>query len=53
MKALKKFLDMFCVAGMLLFVGLDRENIAPKHMIMITGALCGVVNAALSWAEKD
>lgn len=52
MKALKRFLAMYCTAGTLLFVGLDVCDIKPKTVIMITGALCGVVNMVWSWFEK-
>lgn len=45
MKALRRFLTMFCTAGMMLFLGLDLSGISPKQMIMITGVMCGVVNA--------
>lgn len=45
MKALERFLAMFCTAGTMLFLRLDLSGIPPKKMIMITGAMCGVVNA--------
>ena len=53
MKALRRFLYMYCTAGMMLFLGLDLSGIPPKQMIMITGAMCGIVNMFLGWLEKD
>ena len=53
MKALKKFLTMFCTAGTLLFLGLDLGGATPKQMIMITGAMCGVVNMVYYLLDKD
>ena len=44
---------MFCTAGMLVFIGLDFEPIAPKQMILITGAICGFVNVILGWLNDD
>ena len=53
MKALRRFLTMYCTAGTLLFLGLDYGTATPKQMIMITGAMCGVVNMVGSWLEND
>lgn len=53
MKALRRFLVMFCTAGMMLFLGLDLSGVAPRQIIMITGAMCGVVNMVWSWLEND
>ena len=51
MKALGRFLAMFCTAGMMLFLGLDLGIATPKQMIMITGAMCGVVNMVWGWLD--
>ena len=53
MKALGRFLAMFCTAGMMLFLGLDLSGIPPKQMIMITGSVCGCVNMLYYWIDKD
>ena len=53
MKAIKRFLSMFCTAGMLLFLGLDLSGLPPKTMIVITGAMCGVVNMVWCFLEGD
>ena len=53
MKALRRFLAMFCTAGTMLFLGLDIGGATPKQMIMITGVMCGVVNMVLCWLDKD
>ena len=53
MKALKKFLDMFCTAGTLLFLGLDVGSATPKQMSMITGAMCGVINMVSYWLDGN
>lgn len=42
---------MYCTAGTLLFLGLDLSGVSPKQMIMITGAMCGVVNMVWGWLE--
>ena len=52
MKYIKKFLVMYCTAGVLLFLGLDIGSATPKQMIMITGAMCGVVNMFWYWMEN-
>ena len=51
MKALRKFLAMYCTAGTMLFLGLDHGTATPKQMIMITGAMCGFVNMMWYWLE--
>lgn len=51
MKAIRRFLAMYCTAGTMLFLGLDHGTATPKQMIMITGAMCGVVNMVLGWLE--
>jgi hypothetical protein len=51
MKALGRFWAMFCTAGVMLFLGLDLGTATPKQMIMITGAVCGVVN--ILWGLLD
>ena len=48
-----KFMNMFCMAGVLLFVGLDHDVTNPKYLIMITGAVCGVANMLIYLLEKD
>lgn len=53
MKALGRFLAMFCTAGMMLFLGLDLSGIPPKQMILITGAACGVVNVVRCWMDEQ
>ena len=53
MKASGRFWAMFCTAGTMLFLGLDQGTATPKQMIMITGAMCGIVNMFLGWLEKD
>lgn len=53
MKALKKFFQMFCTAGTMLFLGLDISDANPKQLIMITGAMCGLVNMFAYWLEKN
>ena len=52
MKTLRRFLTMFCTAGMMLFLGLDLSGIPPKQMIMITGVMCGIVNMMWCWLEE-
>lgn len=52
MKALRRFLTMFCTAGTMLFLGLDISTATPKQMIMITGTVCGVVNMICGWLEN-
>lgn len=37
MKALMRFIRMFCTAGTLLFVGLDVSGVTPKHMMRKDG----------------
>jgi uncharacterized protein YaiE (UPF0345 family) len=51
MKALGRFWAMFCTAGVMLFLGLDLGTATPKQMIMITGAVCGVVNMVWGWLD--
>ena len=53
MKALERFLAMFCTAGMMLFLGFDLGTATPKQMIMITGAVCGTVNMICGWLDGD
>ena len=53
MKALMRFIAMYCTAGMMLFLGLDLGTATPKQMIMITGTACGVVNMLFCWFDKD
>ena len=52
MKALRRFFAMFCTAGTMLFLGLDLGHATPKQMIMITGAVCGVVNMVWCWLDE-
>lgn len=51
MKTIGRFLVMYCTAGMMLVLGLDHGTATPKQMIMITGAMCGVVNMVLGWLD--
>lgn len=53
MKALKRFLTMFCTGGSLLFLGLDLGVATPKQLIVITATSCGLVNMLFYWLEKD
>lgn len=53
MKAVMRFLAMYCTAGMMLIFGLDHGTATPKQMIMITGTVCGVVNMLFYWIDKD
>ncbi len=52
MKALGRFWAMFCTAGTLLFLGLDLGTATPRQMILITGAVCGVVNMVQGWMDE-
>lgn len=51
MKAIKRFLICFFTAGTLCFFGLDLGSATQKQMILITGAMCGVVNMIWGWLE--
>ena len=53
MKAIKRFLTMYCTAGTLLFLGLDVGKATPKQMIVITGAACGLVNMLFYWLDGE
>ena len=50
---LKKFVTMYCTAGTLLFLGLNRCDLDPKLMIWITGAACGLVNMLFYWLDGE
>lgn len=42
---------MFGTAGTMLLFGLDLSGVTQKQMIMITGAMCGVVNMIWGWLD--
>jgi hypothetical protein len=53
MKALGRFWAMFCTAGTMLFLGLDHVTATPRQLILITGAVCGVVNMVCGWMDEQ
>ena len=52
MKGLGRFLIMFCTAGFMLILGVDHGTATPKQMIMLTGAMCGLVNMLWCWLDE-